>query len=77
MLWILFYTAGAPVGHYIAGVTQFSAQALDNGWSGNIIPNGREYTLQVQVAIPEPETYAMFIAGLGLMGFMARRRETA
>ena len=24
---------------------------------------------------PEPETYAMFMAGLGLMGFMARRRK--
>ncbi|MDN5836273.1 MAG: FxDxF family PEP-CTERM protein, partial [Nitrosospira sp.] len=25
--------------------------------------------------VPEPETYAMFMAGLGLMGFMARRRQ--
>jgi PEP-CTERM motif len=27
--------------------------------------------------IPEPETYAMFIAGLGLMGFMARRHKAS
>ncbi len=26
-------------------------------------------------SVPEPETYAMFLAGLGLMGFMARRRS--
>ena len=26
-------------------------------------------------AVPEPETYAMFMAGLGLMGFIARRRK--
>lgn len=26
-------------------------------------------------AIPEPETYAMFLAGLGLMGFIARCRR--
>ena len=26
-------------------------------------------------AVPEPETYAMFLAGLGLMGFIARRRS--
>jgi hypothetical protein len=26
-------------------------------------------------ALPEPETYAMLIAGLGLMGFVARRRH--
>jgi hypothetical protein len=26
-------------------------------------------------AVPEPETYAMLIAGLGLLGFAARRRK--
>jgi hypothetical protein len=26
-------------------------------------------------AVPEPETYAMFVAGLGALGFMARRRR--
>ncbi len=28
-------------------------------------------------SIPEPETYAMLLAGLGLMGFIARRRKQA
>ncbi|MGY1490667.1 PEP-CTERM sorting domain-containing protein [Methylobacillus pratensis] len=28
-------------------------------------------------AVPEPETYAMLLAGLGLMGFVARRRKNA
>jgi len=27
------------------------------------------------VPVPEPETYAMLLAGLGLMGFVARRRQ--
>jgi hypothetical protein len=27
-------------------------------------------------AIPEPESYVMLLAGLGLMGFLARRRKT-
>jgi hypothetical protein len=26
-------------------------------------------------AVPEPETYAMMLAGLGLMGFVARRTK--
>jgi hypothetical protein len=29
----------------------------------------------VIAAVPEPETYAMLLAGLGLMGFVARRRQ--
>jgi probable HAF family extracellular repeat protein len=28
-------------------------------------------------SIPEPETYAMLLAGLSLLGFIARRRKTA
>ena len=31
----------------------------------------------VAAPIPEPETYAMMLAGLGLLGFTAKRRKTA
>ncbi|MCX7185385.1 MAG: PEP-CTERM sorting domain-containing protein [Nitrosospira sp.] len=31
----------------------------------------------ITATVPEPETYAMFLAGLGLMGFMVRRRKSA
>ena len=30
---------------------------------------------RLTAAIPEPQTYAMMLAGLGLMGFIARRRK--
>lgn len=32
---------------------------------------------QVIAAVPEPETYAMLLAGLGVMGFVARRKRKA
>lgn len=34
-------------------------------------------TSLVITAVPEPETYAMFLAGLGMIGFIARRRRAS
>jgi hypothetical protein len=33
--------------------------------------------LNIANPVPEPETYAMLLAGLGLMGFMSRRRKAS
>lgn len=38
-------------------------------------PNGGSITSVAPGAVPEPETYAMMLAGLGALGFMARRRQ--
>jgi len=37
--------------------------------------NQTDYTLVSVTAVPEPESYAMMLAGLGLMGAIARRRK--
>ncbi len=50
---------------HIAGQMAASISPSPTGESGGII----------LAAIPEPETYAMMLAGLGLMGFVARRRR--
>ncbi len=46
--------------------------------SGYIGPNamGGQYSVALQaLPVPEPETYAMLLAGLGLIGFSVRRRK--
>jgi hypothetical protein len=35
------------------------------------------FTSQQVAAVPEPETYAMMLAGLGALGFLGRRRKAA
>jgi len=52
--------------HVGIGFTQ-----TDGSGNAGIVSTG------VVSAIPEPETYAMLLAGLGLMGFVARRRTLA
>ena len=46
--------------------------------SPNVMHNGDSSVLGYELvmgAVPEPESYAMFMTGLGLMGFIARRRK--
>ncbi len=45
--------------------------------TGNVLGSkGGSYTLDSYVTpVPEPETYAILLAGLGLIGFMARSRK--
>jgi probable HAF family extracellular repeat protein len=53
----------------------------DNGWivgqalNANTGTVSHAFLLTPVMLVPEPETYAMFMAGIGLMGFIARRRK--
>lgn len=69
----------APV--VVVGWTELHAQAINDneliaGWGWH---NGTEQAFLLSfgtpLPIPEPETYTMLLAGLGLLGFMARRRK--
>ena len=48
---------------------------LNNGGNVPAYSNLTLFARDVTTPVPEPESYAMFLAGLGAMGFMARRRR--
>ncbi len=59
-----------------------SATDINNdGWIVGVATNVNTYErhgfLLSISAVPEPGTYAMLLAGLGLMGFVARRQRRA
>jgi hypothetical protein len=49
---------------------------LASGLTANLLYSADGVQLNV-VAVPEPETYAMLIAGLLTMGWVARRRRAS
>lgn len=44
-------------------------------YAGNILRKGPLLDNVTVTAVPEPETWAMLMAGLGMVGFMAKRRR--
>ena len=62
--WNTFTFGSAYTGYLEFGVMN----SLDNALSSQL------HIQNVTAAIPEPETYAMLLAGLGLLGFSARRK---
>jgi len=61
---------GAASGNALSTYTPY----LDEGFAVRAFLNTGSGTLTI-AAVPEPETFAMLLAGLGLMGAIARRRR--
>ena len=67
--------SGLPLQHAYVQTTSYSTADVSIGglaYGGAPAFDASHWTLS---PIPEPETYAMLLAGLGLLGFHARRRK--
>jgi hypothetical protein len=64
------YWTTTPIGD----VSTHSSFQFDRGYGFTVNMNEGRYAMAV-ATIPEPETYSMLVAGLGLVGFVARRRK--
>jgi len=59
------------------GTVQFLGTFSTLSWTNPQYEGYYGFTVGIPTAVPEPETYALMLAGLGLIGFVARRRNTA
>jgi hypothetical protein len=65
--------SGNPFGN--AAITGLQFTALTSALCQSACDNQSDYALSSVNAVPEPETYALMIAGLGTLGFVSRRRK--
>jgi len=65
-----FFTATGVTGGFLS-FTTFNSQMAET----DIVADVKQIRLGVVGAIPEPETYALMLAGLGAIGFLTRRRK--
>jgi len=92
MLWNFYNATSLTIGNQFGGsilatgadLTDLQGSNIEGGvYVKNVLVQNSEIHTKLYSgilpvsAVPEPETYAMLLGGLGLMGFIARRRKQA
>lgn len=57
------------------GTVQFKGTFTSISWTNPVFEDWYGFDVGVAGVVPEPETYALMLAGLAALGFMARRRR--
>jgi choice-of-anchor A domain-containing protein len=70
----------APLATVVGGSGDIDGQVIVGSWNSNVQINAGHNFANVNVAgytapVPEPESYAMLLGGLGLLGLVARRKQ--
>lgn len=74
---LVFDPSNCAVGSLAGGCFNATSNPLAAGIYTMNLSMRQNINLQSVAAVPEPEAYAMFIIGLGLLAFTARRRHPA
>jgi hypothetical protein len=73
---IVIATAGGQRGDYVVADRNNGSLLLDYSTEVDRLSCGTACAIGSALAVPEPEAYGMLLSGLGLLGFVARRRRT-
>lgn len=79
----MYGTLLAPNAAVTGAYGQINGNVIVSEWNSSVQINSNHYFVATDIPalvtqpVPEPETYAMLLAGLGLVGFIGRRRQKA
>lgn len=57
------------------GTIYLVAEQIQDGFNAGLDPNPRSQLIVLAAPVPEPETFAMLLSGLGVLAVVARRRR--